>query len=100
VCALGLGSEVRSVQKRQYGMGLRSLFHSIQLTQHNITFIGHHTRSMEWSYTIIQRMIHGTKGSAGWAPAWSMLAVGGIHSVTGGTNAKKSVYSAFCSRRT
>jgi hypothetical protein len=33
-------------------------------------------------------MIHGTKGSAGWAPAWSMLAVGGIHSVTGGTNAR------------
>jgi hypothetical protein len=33
-------------------------------------------------------MIHGTKGSAGWAPAWSMLAVGGIHSATGGTNAR------------
>jgi hypothetical protein len=71
------------------------------VSQHtvNTTFIGHHTRSMEWSYTIIQRMIHGTKGSAGWAPAWSMLAVGSIHSVTEGTNAKKSVYSAFCSRQ-
>jgi hypothetical protein len=41
---------------------------------------------------LIQEVIHGTKGSAwwapAWAPAWSMLAVGGIHSANGGTNAR------------
>jgi hypothetical protein len=31
-------------------------------------------------------VIHGTKGSAWWAPAWSMLAVSGIHSVNRGIN--------------
>jgi hypothetical protein len=33
-------------------------------------------------------VVHGTKGSAGWAPARSMLAVGGVYSANGGTNAR------------
>jgi hypothetical protein len=43
----------------------------------------------------IQEVIQGTEGSAWWAPAWSMLAVGGIYSANGGTKSKKSVLRYF-----